>query len=651
MFFLKKKQPDNSPIKEVITGTTIENWEEGKNHAPVVKDLMTVADGMKIEDSRLYISPSGYTKVYYVTALPSVVSFGYLDRFFQVGADIHVAIHVDPADSQRAQSRLTKMMVQIESEINLERKAGTNKNIDHNERMYEMLRREREELRSHEERLFYVTIIFSVTSPNEDEFKSACERIEREGLEGFLIRDAYMEHDVGFKSVDPIGFNALRHPIEMKSSALANAFPFSNSHFSHQFGPHIGNDFTSGHFNKYDAWDPNLPNANATIVGTSGSGKSFLIKGIIARSSAQGIRHVVVDYEGEYRLLTYALGGVTIRVTPDSEFKFNPFELEEEEQEMPDGTIRKKVDLDEKLDEMQRFIIMMATLYGEPLNGLEVSYINQLVQEMYTVTFGFTSDPESLYENLSEWRRDARGDKLVRRIKRPQPQFSDFFKALENAAEQEPALRYLVMRLRRFKASGTDGMFDTQSKLPESLQGRKLSDTHLLHFDLSDLSDKSNIRLLGMTVILEWVMEKFVKKNVKIRKRVVIDEAQEMLKQQHTAIFIDQLFRRIRKRSGSALAATQDFRKFAEHEEGRAIVQNSATKVLLKQDKNDKAAIMEVFKISEQEFDELTGYMDGQGRWEVNQEVFYNQFDAFDQEVELLNTRFTKSESELAKAI
>jgi len=597
----------------------------GEN-SPTLHDLMAVADGIQVKDTEIFVSPSGFTKIYYVTGLPSTIHFGYLNRFFHVGADVHVTLHVEPADSQLAISKRTKMMTKLEAEIISERKAGTNKNISFHENEYALLEKEREELRLGMERLFYTTIIFSVSSPDRDEFNSACERIEREGFEGFMIRAAYKEHDLGFRSVAPIGENVLRHPIEMTASALANAFPFTNSRFSHEYGVPIGVDFSSGHMNRYDAWHPDVANANAVVIGTSGAGKSYLLKGMIARSAAFGVRHAIVDYEGEYTATVRALGGKSIRIDERSPYRMNPFELEEEEEKLPDGTLRKFVDLKEKISEMERLVVSMAQLYTtDQLDGYTISVVNDILQGMYEGHFGFTSDPESLYERKTNLERNRLGDRLVLRVKRPQPRFSDFYGLLEQRTQADQRLEEILMRLRRFKEGGTEGMFDCYSNV-------ELSDEPIIHFDLSSLSEKSLARKLGMQVTLEWVIEKFVKKSANVRKRVLMDEAQKMLESEDHAQFIEDVFRRIRKRGGSAVAASQDARKFVDNPHGRAIVQNSATKVLMKQDKNDKQSVMDVFGIEPQEFDDMVGYSNGQARWQVGGEVFYNPLTVFDDE-------------------
>jgi len=603
--------------------------------AATLLDLLTVADGIEVQATQIYVSPGGWTRVYYVTGLPSVVPFGYLQRFFSVGADVTVGIHAEPADSASAIQKRTKMMNKLHAEILAEQKAGTNKTIPFYQEQYDLLQQEREALRLGIERLYYVSLVISITADTRDDLDDSCDRLEREGFAGFMLRSAYKEHDLGFRAVAPIGENTLRHPIEMTSAALANAFPFSNAHFSHEYGVPIGIDWVSGHFNRYDAWDENLPNANMVVIGASGAGKSFFVKGFVARGAAMGIRHVIVDYEGEYTDVVHRLGGTSIRVDERSAARLNPFELEEEEEKLPGGEIRRFVDVMEKIAEMERLIASMATLHsGTSLDAYTAAATNDLLQTMYAKTFAFTADPESLYEPGGT-RRDA--DRLILRQKRRQPRFADFYAALCERAEQDPRLEDAVMRLRRFCQGGTEGMFDCDTNV-------SLIDAPIIHFDLSSLPEKSMARKLGMQVVLEWVIEKFVKKGVNVKKRVIIDEAQKMLESEEHARFIEDVFRRIRKRSGSAVAASQDFRKFTKSEHGVAIVQNSATKVLMRQDKNDESTLQDIFGLEVHEFSELVGYLNGQARWVVGSEIFYNQLRPFDEETALFTTRFVTSE-------
>ena len=605
-------------------------------HAPTVHDLITTADGIEVFPDELYVSPAGYTRIYYATALPSRLPFGYLQPYMRIGgADVTLSLHVEPGDSARAIAKRTKMMTRLHSEIISEDKAGTNKAIPFFREQYALLEVEREALRLGTERLLYVTILLCVQAPTRDALLLACEKIEREGFAGFAWESAYKEQDLAFRAIAPIGTNPLHHAVEMTSSALANAFPFSNSHFSHEFGVPIGIDFTNGHLNRYDAWHKDLENHNAVVIGKSGGGKSYFVKGLVARSAACGIRHVIIDYEGEYAALVRALGGAIIRLDSKSPQRINPFELESEAERQADGAMKDVVNVDAKIEEMERLVHSMAHVYGdESLDAYTSAVINDVLQTMYRVDFGFTEDPASLFIE-KRWEK-TQGDRLVLREKRKQPRFADFYAKLEGRGEEDPRLHEALMRLRRFLSSGTAGMFDTYSNVV-------LTDTPVISFDLSAFTEHSPIRTLAMRVALEWVMEKFVKKNPQIKKRVVIDEAQKMLEVPEHAQFLDNAFRRIRKRSGSAVAATQDYRIVAESAYGRGVVQNSETKILMRQDKLDQSSIMEQFGLEEHEFAELLGYTRGQARWVVRGEVFYNQLVAFPEEHELFTTSFVES--------
>lgn len=105
-------------------------------------------------------------------------------------------------------------------------------------------------------------------------------------------------------------------------------------------------------------------------------------------------------------------------------------------------------------------------------------------------------------------------------------------------------------------------------------------------------------------------MEKFIKKNPHIRKRVVADEAwmlvnKNMSGYEYTATFLETAARRIRKRNGGLLVASQNFLEFTSSEQGRAVLTNTAVRILLRQSSMDIDGVKEVFKLTDGESDFL----------------------------------------------
>ena len=64
----------------------------------------------------------------------------------------------------------------------------------------------------------------------------------------------------------------------------------------------------------FDPFAQDNLNSNLTVMGRSGSGKTVAVKSLIVKSVNQGIPVSVVDPEGEYTQMAWALGGATITV-------------------------------------------------------------------------------------------------------------------------------------------------------------------------------------------------------------------------------------------------------------------------------------------------------------------------------------------------
>ena len=118
--------------------------------------------------------------------------------------------------------------------------------------------------------------------------------------------------------------------------------------------------------------------------------------------------------------------------------------------------------------------------------------------------------------------------------------------------------------------------------------------------------EENILRPIGMYVALSWTWEKFVKKNPQIKKRIVCDEAwmlvsKNMAGSEYTAQFLENAARRIRKRNGGLLVASQNFTEFARSVQGEAVLKQAVTNIFLGQDSTDVDALQETFKLSDGE--------------------------------------------------
>lgn len=591
MFKFKKKQKEEKtqPNNQVAQSSPL-----GKGMR-TIHDLFAPSGFDRSNESYIKVG-NKYVRSFVMNGYPAMVSVGWLDPLYSYEGDMDVALHVEPADDRAALDELTAKITQFEAQYQIEMQKGNIKNITRLRHMIDQLYRQRERLEQNWENLFYIQIAANLYADTEDDLEKQSQKLDNrlKGRKMYLM-PLFLRQDVGYRTALPFGVSYLPDMFRnFNSGALTACFPFYNSEISHPTGVFCGVNLATATPVFIDFYDRMvLNNGNATVIGQAGSGKTFFVSLLTLRSSLKGVRTVIIDPEGEYVPLTKALGGHHIFISPDSPTKLNPFDLEEEE--LPDGT--KEVKIKDKVADLLNLVGVMAG----GLTPEQRSMVAHVLTELYHEK-GFSENPKSLYVTEPDF-DEKTGEFYHDGMKKPMPTFSDFHEKLEQFAEREnhEEIKKLANALRIFKKGGVYDLFDCHT----SADLANLKDAPVLTFDVSRL-EESVLRPLGMYVALSWTWEKFVKKNPTIKKRVVCDEAwmlmnKNMAGHEYTAQFLENAARRIRKRNGGLLVASQNFSEFANNEQGKAVLTNAKVKILLGQDPTDIDAVQQVFKLSDGE--------------------------------------------------
>jgi len=539
-----------------------------------------------------------YVRSFILNGYPSVVSVGWLDNIFNYEGDMDTAIYVEPADERGALDELTNKITQFEAQLATEMEKGNIRNITRLRNNIQELYAQRERLEQNFENLFYVQIMSNLYADSEEGLDKETQMLDNK-LKGRRINlmPAYLKQDDVYKSVLPFGKNYANEAYRnFSSGALTACFPFYNSEISHEDGVFIGVNLSTITPVLVDFYNRKLlANSNFTVFGKSGSGKTFFVSLLTLRSTLKGIRTVIIDPEGEYVNLTKALGGSHVYIAPDSPTKINPFDLEEEDETDDDGnpTGYKIVKIKDKVSDILNLIAVMAG----GLTREQESLVSTVIAETYKDK-GFTEDPKSLYITEPHFNEET-GEFYHHGKKKPMPTFSDFHNKLVEFAEREKSqeLRRLANALKMFKKGGVYDMFDCQTSTEIDFKN-----SPLITFDISQL-EESILRPIGMYIALTWTWEKFIKKNPEVKKRIVADEAwmlvnKNMAGHEYTSAFLDKTARRIRKRNGGLLVASQNFLEFYNSEQGKAVLTNASMNIFLRQDASDIDAVQETFKLS-----------------------------------------------------
>ena len=296
-----------------------------------------------------------------------------------------------------------------------------------------------------------------------------------------------------------------------------------------------------------------------------GSGKSHLVSILTLRSALKDIRTVIIDPENDYGKVTKVVGGSIIDISQGSTNFINPFDIEEEEVLDDDGkpTGEKVVKIKDKIADLLNLIGVMAG----GLSNEEKSLISYVLNDVYAEK-GITEECGSLYTGEVTFNKETM-EMEHGGVKKEMPTFSDFYRLLEKRVKNgDSSLRKVLNTIAMFKKGGVYDLFDCQTS--ENLKYFK--DSPIITFDVSKL-EENILRPIGMYIALSWTWEKFVKKNPQIKKRVVCDEAwmlmnKNMAGNEYTSLFLETTARRIRKRNGSLLVASQNFHEFANNPQG-----------------------------------------------------------------------------------
>jgi hypothetical protein len=159
----------------------------------------------------------------------------------------------------------------------------------------------------------------------------------------------------------------------------------------------------------------------------------------------------------------------------------------------------------------------------------------------------------------------------------------------------------LAARIEKFVKGSFVGIFDQQTNIQ--------IDNPFTVFSVREVQDA--LRPIAMFIILDFIWTK-VKTDMK-RRLLVVDEAWHMMRYPDSAQFMWSIVKRARKYYLGLTTITQDVEDFLAQDIGKAIVTNSALRVLLKQSPAAIDKVGEIFYLSQGERQLLLGANIGEG--------------------------------------
>ena len=406
------------------------------------------------------------------------------------------------------------------------------------------------------------------------------------------------QQEAGLMSSVPLGENLIPIQRGLTTSSTAIFIPFITQElFQTGAALYYGLNALSNNMILCDR--KRLKNPNGLILGTPGSGKSFAAKREITNAFLITDDDIIIcDPEAEYYPLVRRLHGQVIRISPTSTQYVNPMDINLNYSE-DDNPLALKSD----------FLLSLCELViggKEGLMPVEKTVIDRSVRNVYR-PFLAAPDPAKM---------PILGDLYDELLRQPEPE----------AARVASALELYV--------SGSLNVFNHRTNVELS--------NRLVCFDIKQLGKQ--LKKLGMLIVQDQVWNRVtINRAEKKSTRYYMDEFHLLLKEEQTAAYSVEIWKRFRKWGGIPTAITQNVKDLLSSREVENIFENSDFVLMLNQAQGDREILARQLNISPQQMKYVTHTEAGEGL------IFYGNvvlpfLDRFPQNTELYRVMTTRPE-------
>ena len=463
------------------------------------------------------------------------------------------------------------------------------------------------ELQSQNERMFLLTFLIMNTGKTKEELDNnlfqASSIAQKHSCN--LIRLDFQQEQ-GFVSTLPLAYNEVDIQRGMTTSSTAIFVPFTTQELfqDHRGALYYGLNALSNNLIMVDR--KMLKNPNGLILGTPGSGKSFAAKREIVNSFLVTDDDIIIsDPEQEYKALVDYLGGQVIRISPTSTQYVNPMDINMNYSD-DDNPVMLKVD----------FILSLMELIMGSRDGLqptERTVIDRCTRAVYRK---YLENP--VPENI--------------------PILEDLYNEL--LKQDEPEAKYVATALEIY-VSGSLSVFNHRTNVDIN--------SRLVCYDIKDLGKQ--LKKIGMLIIQDQVWGR-VSANREMGRstRYIMDEMHLLLREEQTAAYTVEIWKRFRKWGGIPTGVTQNVKDFLASAEVSNIFENSDFIIMLNQAIGDRQLLAKQLNISPHQLSYVTHSGEGEGL------IFYGNvilpfIDRFPKDTKIykaISTKFSESSEDKA---
>ena len=426
------------------------------------------------------------------------------------------------------------------------------------------------ELQSQNERMFLITFLIMNTGKTEQELENnvfqASSIAQKHNCN---LRRLDFQQEQGLMSSLPLANNLIEIQRALTTSSTAIFIPFTTQELFQNGDEALYYGLNALSSNLIMVDRKKLKNPNGLILGTPGSGKSFSAKREITNAFLVTDDDVIIcDPEAEYTPLVNCLEGQVIKISPTSTHYINPMDINESYSE-DDNPLALKAD----------FILSLCELIvggKEGLQPIEKTVIDRCVHQIYQHYF---EDPKP--ENM--------------------PLLEDLYHALLQQEEKEA---HRVATALEIYVKGSLNLFNHRTNVDIN--------NRFVCYDIKELGKQ--LKKIGMLIVQDQVWGRVTaNRSAGKTTRYYMDEFHLLLKEEQTAAYSVEIWKRFRKWGGIPTGITQNVKDLLSSREVENIFENSDFVYMLNQAAGDRQILAQQLNISPHQLSYVTQSGEGEG--------------------------------------
>ena len=426
------------------------------------------------------------------------------------------------------------------------------------------------ELQSQNERMFLITFLIMNTGKTEQELENnvfqASSIAQKHNCN---LRRLDFQQEQGLMSSLPLANNLIEIQRALTTSSTAIFIPFTTQELFQNGDEALYYGLNALSSNLIMVDRKKLKNPNGLILGTPGSGKSFSAKREITNAFLVTDDDVIIcDPEAEYTPLVNCLEGQVIKISPTSTHYINPMDINGSYSE-DDNPLALKAD----------FILSLCELIvggKEGLQPIEKTVIDRCVHQIYQHYF---EDPKP--ENM--------------------PLLEDLYHALLQQEEKEA---HRVATALEIYVKGSLNLFNHRTNVDIN--------NRFVCYDIKELGKQ--LKKIGMLIVQDQVWGRVTaNRSAGKTTRYYMDEFHLLLKEEQTAAYSVEIWKRFRKWGGIPTGITQNVKDLLSSREVENIFENSDFVYMLNQAAGDRQILAQQLNISPHQLSYVTHSGEGEG--------------------------------------